>query len=87
MLLIKLQVVLLNITYLAKLQYFTNLDFPEIAGDFPSKTLPLGGPKTRVFGRELIWPGSFPQKMNKNLRKKGHIFFKRKRISFQPSIF
>ena len=24
-------------------QYFTNLDFPEIAEDFPSKTLPLGG--------------------------------------------
>ena len=23
--------------------YFTNLDFPEIYGDFPSKTLPFGG--------------------------------------------
>ena len=23
--------------------YFTNLDFPEIAGDFPSKTLPFWG--------------------------------------------
>ena len=33
--------------YLAKLQHFTNLDFPEIAGDFPSKTLPFG----RFFGR------------------------------------
>ena len=24
-------------------KYFTNQDFPEIAGDFPSKTLPFGG--------------------------------------------
>ena len=60
MLLIKLQVVLLNITYLAKLQYFTNLDFPEIAGDFPSKTLPLGGPKTRALGAHTCaFPKSF----------------------------
>ena len=24
--------------------YFTNLDFPEMAGDFPAQTLPFGGP-------------------------------------------
>ena len=32
--------------YLAKLEYFTNLDIPEIFGvTFPgTKTLPLGGP-------------------------------------------
>ncbi len=36
---------------------FTNLDFPEIAGDFPPKKLPLGGKKV-VWGRELIWPNS-----------------------------
>ena len=30
------------------------LDFPEINGDFPSKTLPFQGPGSRVFGRDLI---------------------------------
>ena len=29
-------------------KYFTNLDFPEIAGDFHFKKLPFGGPK-------LLW--------------------------------
>ena len=40
---------------MAKRYYFTNLDFAEIAWDFPSKKLHFGV-KTRVFGRELIWP-------------------------------
>ena len=42
-------------------QYFTNLDlgFPEIAGvPFRFQTAIFLGPKTRVFGRELIWLGS-----------------------------
>lgn len=38
--------------YLAKLQYFTNLDLPEIAGDWTSQTLPFGGPG-RVRSLEL----------------------------------
>jgi len=38
--------------HLAKLftVYFTNLDIPEIKGDFPKPRRSFWGPKTRVFG-------------------------------------
>ena len=39
--------------HLAKIQYFTNLDFPEIAGKFPYFSPPFGGFKSVVeIGRE-----------------------------------
>ena len=38
-------------------EYFTNLDFLEIKGfSLLSYQKFVGGPKTRVFGRKLIWP-------------------------------
>ena len=42
---------ILGYPYFWKHPYFTNLDFPEIAGDFPSKKLPFGVPGTRVRSR------------------------------------
>ena len=34
--------------------FHLHLDFPEIAGEFPSKQLPFGGVLGRVFGRYMV---------------------------------
>ena len=33
----------MNPLFLTKLEYFTDIDFPEIAGDFPSSATGIGG--------------------------------------------
>ena len=53
----------ISIIHLAKLYYFTNLDFFESFGDFPYYSPPpFGGPKLWWcdFGRKLIWPLKAP---------------------------
>ena len=51
-----LQCIHIYIYYLAKLKYFTNLDFPEIAGDFPSSD-----PQNPSHGILLVIPSMTPK--------------------------
>ena len=48
--------ILVQKNHLAKLKYFTNLDFPDLRGKSIPKRYLLGGPKNSCFPSPKIWP-------------------------------
>ena len=62
---------ILETSHLAKLYYVTTLDFPEIAGDFPSLATIWGF--SVVWGRELIWPDPIFHQRTIELREEEYL--------------